>query len=64
MSTKRKSHRKSVTRHDNKKSIGTELPPAYGVVRDKKGSSGFTAAQQAGLFYSRAANRAGRPPLG
>jgi hypothetical protein len=52
-----------VVRHANSKSVGSDLPPAYGRVKSRKGSSGLTAAQQAGSFYARAANRARRPPL-
>jgi hypothetical protein len=57
------SQRTPVARHATNKSVGTDLPPAYGRVKSRKGSSGLSAAQQAGSYYARAANRAGRPPL-
>jgi hypothetical protein len=53
--------RTPVVRHASNRGVGTErksLPAAYGML-----PSAPTVPQQAGMYYARKANRAGRPPL-
>jgi hypothetical protein len=55
--------RNTVGRHAGHPSVGTSTDKQRRAIAAKKGKTRLTSQQQAGSYYARAANRAGRLPL-